>query len=591
MQGSALEFVVQTLATFALYKSPGEHPEIPIKAVDLTLLLNYNLLAVTSEDVEEALDAMYEAYMTNLSPYTSAVLVSATGDPKLKTFELTQRDNLRSKIKHVLRNEGIALIECRYGEIDATRLECVWRPYVGMDKEQFLKFTLDSVCNHFAKEFMVIHRVSRILKKCGQYQDLMLLSKGDQYAYTYTDKTLYGSKARKFNELLFHDCDDVKNILGRNFQYTFVLDSDTRVPPATALQLMVLAKENPNAAIIQPSIKLSAGNNDTIYMHLESLRQQLNEPITNAMAELLGQSGFYGKALIKNELYIERVLGTRENLIERVPIDVLSHDTFEAAVLKPLYAGSLTLYEAPSFNFVTWDIRETRWNRGEVILSMYFWEKWVGRPLRFLQKSFQGDFVETKLRTESKLSFVSSYVAHSALRQMFMKPALLLYIILQMRVTLYHTYLPICIMLFIVVVFPKLAIATCYNIHWIIIETISSVLQFTPEAIVGCVRIYQAYKEHVFKNCCWVPQRVVEDEFRKSNPMLITLKHTWGYSVLAFFIILLIAAFMPLNLFTHFLFCTVLILPIYAGILSFSMSFNIAKPENPQSNPDPDSIV
>jgi hypothetical protein len=89
-------------------------------------------------------------------------------------------------------------------------------------------------------------------------------------------------------------------------------------------------------------------------------------------------------------------------LIERVPIDVLSHDTFEAALLKPLYAGSVSLLEAPSLNYVTWNIRERRWNRGEVLLAMYFWKNGVGKTMRWIKKKIQKDkFNATKLRTES----------------------------------------------------------------------------------------------------------------------------------------------------------------------------------------------
>lgn len=37
--------------------------------------------------------------------------------------------------------------------------------------------------------------------------------------------------------------------------------------------------------------------------------------------------------MIKNKVYIDRVIGMRENLIERVFIDVLSYDIFEVVIL------------------------------------------------------------------------------------------------------------------------------------------------------------------------------------------------------------------------------------------------------------------
>jgi hypothetical protein len=41
---------------------------------------------------------MLDAYMGNISPNVSAVLVSATGDDDLKDYELEVRDRLRSAI-------------------------------------------------------------------------------------------------------------------------------------------------------------------------------------------------------------------------------------------------------------------------------------------------------------------------------------------------------------------------------------------------------------------------------------------------------------------------------------------------------------
>lgn len=415
----------------------------------------------------------------------------------------------------------------------------------------------------------------------------MLLSEGEMRAYTYTDKTLYGEKPRLYNELMFYDSEDVWNIQGRQFSYTLVLDGDTGVPPNTVHKLLAIAAALPESIIIQPAIDLEVHSDDTIFMHLEHLRQKLNEPITNALTSLLGQCGYFGKALLKNKPYIEKVIGTRDNIIERVPIDVLSHDTFEAAVLKPYYARGVYLKEAPSLNYITWDIREKRWNRGEIILSMYFWKTLVGVPMRYLQKLFQKeDFVRTELRTESQLSFVSSYLAHSALRQMFMKPLLLLCILLHWKATLYFSYLPIAIMMFIVIILPKLPITNRNNFHLVILESFSSIMQFTPEAIVGCVRIFRAYQANICKCCKWTPQRAVEEEFKKSNVMLSSIHHLWGYSVFSAALLVLITVFVYAEQFQdkkwnflanedlellYFMLGTVFVLPIYTGLTSFRL--------------------
>jgi hypothetical protein len=60
------------------------------------------------------------------------------------------------------------------------------------------------------------------------------------------------------------------------------------------------------------------------------------------------------------------------------------------------------------------------WNKGEVLLAIYFFENVFGKLMRTLQRKFQkSKFIETKLRTVTKLDLVSSFVGHAALRQMF----------------------------------------------------------------------------------------------------------------------------------------------------------------------------
>ena len=439
LQGAVLEFPVQTIATLII---GGERRENRRAACDrLTVILNYNLLATGKDDILECIETMYMAYVGNLSPNVSAVLVSATNDDELKEYELQIRDTYRAILYDDLYREGLAFARGEYDLVDPIHLHNVWAMYVDVDRSVFVTDYLEDICDRYAREFMVVHRVSRVLRKCGQYQDLMLLSEGEFEAYSYCDSKYYGNSAREAGEALFHPSEDVSNILERKFDYTLVLDADTGLPRAGVFEMLRVAAAHPERGIIQPSIKLHSGGDDTMFMHLESMRQSIYEPITNAITALFDQSSYFGKALIKNKLYIDYVIGAKNNLIERVPVDVLSHDTFEAALLKPLYAGSVYLLEAPSHNYVTWNIRERRWNRGEILLAMYFWKNAFGIPMRWLQKKLQkSKFNQTSVRTESKLDFVTSYIAHSALRQMIMKPALLLYIILHISVHLRYRY-------------------------------------------------------------------------------------------------------------------------------------------------------
>ena len=154
----------------------------------------------------------------------------------------------------------------------------------------------------------IIHRVSRVLRKCGQYQDLILLSAGHSTAYTYCNRELYGNSAREFGEPLFYDSDDVQNVLGREFDYTLVLDADTMVEGQVVNKLMQVAKAYPDKDIIQPAITFHSAADSTVFTQVEKIRQKINEPTMTMLVSLYGKSPFFGKGLLRNKAYYDKCL-------------------------------------------------------------------------------------------------------------------------------------------------------------------------------------------------------------------------------------------------------------------------------------------
>ena len=555
---------------------------------NLTLIINFNLLAHSEEDIENAYSHMYLSFMTNLSPDISAVLLSVTGKPHLKDYELVVRDNYRALIRKTLIEEGQFIMRNQPQHVNPFRLRYFWKNFTDMGDAE-LEDNLEGIANQVACEFMCIHRVSKVLKKCGQYQDLFLLSEGETKAYSYTNIALYSTMARPYNQPLFYDSEDVSNIHYRRFDYTLVMDNDTVCPPGTAQELLSVAAAHPERGIIQPSIKMKVNENDTIYMHLEMWRQRLNEPLSRSMAILYGQWGFYGKGMLKNKLYIEKMIGTRDKPIEVVPIDVLSHDTYEAAVLRPLYVDSLYFEEEPSYNYVTWHIRERRWNQGELILSRYFWPNVFGRPIDLMRKLFdKRNFVRTSIRTRVNFGLVSTHVAHSAVRSMFMKPMMLGYVFLQMGVSMHRPFLPLGGVLFLVCILPKFAITNWGNARFALLETLASIIQYTPEAFVGSIRLGQAMFATICKSCTenWTPQRVVEEDMRNSNPFSSSLRHLWGYSVVGLVSTIIFAVLTPEANLIFFMFATIMVMPIFTGITSLNPNIRTIRTLSDKVTPD-----
>ena len=576
LQWSALELPLLSFVTLLLKPLPDERS--PGK--DLTVMINYNLLASTNDEIDAAFKNAYDAYIGNLSPNVVAVMVSATGEEKLKDYEMETRDKCRARIREIVLEEGAQWVAGN--TVDEGRASRIFEPYrnevTGTIDANFLGSILPSLAQVYANNFMVIQRVTRSLRKCGQYQDLMLLSEGCNEAWTYTDCEYYSEMARKYGEPLFYPSEDVENIQGREFDYTLVLDGDTGVVKDSLSVLMEVAAANRERAILQPSIRITAREDQSLFMHIDAMRHEIKEPVSAAITTLLGRCSFFGKGLIQNKTYIKAMLGDKVAPVEKVPIDVLSHDTFEAAVLSPLFVNSVHLLEEPCGNYVTWNIRECRWNRGELILSHYFFPNTFGRFFMFLMHIFrEKPPIKLKVRTQTYLDEAGAYIAHSALRQMVLKPVLLLYIVCRPWIVIYlkHGWIVICIVLFCVVVLPKLAIIRRDNIHKIIMESVCSLLQFTPEPIMGTVRDYTAGKAHVTGVSGWVPQFKVEKQFLISPALVVTFRYQWWFFLATVAALVPVVLFKPQDFLLQIFFLVCAILPIYTTVTA--MPFTMFK--------------
>ncbi len=572
LQWSVLEIPLMSFATLLVKPSEDQMAD----GKNLSVVINYNLLASNSDEVDATLDNAYNAYAENLSPTVVAIMVSATGQEDLKKYELEKRDICRTLIQDLVMKEGKAWAKGK--AIDKGRADRCFEPYrnsiSGKIDGNFRREILPSLALSYANNFMVIQRVSRSLRKCGQYQDLMLLSEGCNRAWTYTNNELYKELARKYGEHVFYPSDDVDNVQGRGFDYTLVLDGDTGVVKDSLVTLMDVAAANPERAILQPSIKIFAKEEQSLFMHIDAMRQEINEPVSAALTTLMGRSGFYGKGLLQNKLYIEAMLGEEPNPIEKVPVDVLSHDTFEAAALSPLYVNSVHLLEEPCGNYVTWDIRECRWNRGELILSHYFFPTTIGRMFTVLMHWFRKKPPpKLILRTETHLDQAGAYIAHSALRQMLLKPTLLLYIVGRAWLKTYikKEWIMIVIVMFSVLILPKFAIYRKGNLHKLVVETVCSVLQYTPEPIMGSYRTFKACQAHITGKSGWVPQFKVEQDFLISPVVIATMKYQWKLFCYTVAALIPIIIFRPRDFFLQLLFICTALLPAYTTLTALPL--------------------
>ena len=124
--------------------------------------------------------------------------------------------------------------------------------------------------------------------------------------------------------------------------------------------------------------------------------------------------------------------------------------------------------------------------------------------------------------------------------------------------------------MFIVLVLPKVAVVNRDNYKIVFLETVASILQFTPEAVLGCVRICRAMYANMSTNAKWTPKRAVEKEFKNSNPFISSIKHLWGYSVFALIAGTLVLLFFQQTMVILVMLVTLLLLPLCTGFSPLS---------------------
>jgi hypothetical protein len=325
-----------------------------------------------------------------------------------------------------------------------------------------------------AKNILYLHRNCRVLKKPGQYQDAILLAtKGDNKAYTYTDSR-YGKLGRKPEASCFGFTGNMvkdKNQTEEDFQkairrlqkrgevhiqrlkrsgetkpyrYSMVMDADTVSEWRSVLRLVEYAVANPSHGIFQCALSLDdSAPGQTWYMWAESLRQASNVNLPKAHWTIFQRHGFYGKGLFDNEMMIKSVIGGRPvkqedgtyQALEALPVDIMSHDTFEAKILKPCFVSEVLLREEPAKNALSSFPQTTRWMVGEVRNASY--PPGLFRVGITIAQRLYGLFNLNAPRPpflrqhDIPVAWGTDYIAHISFRVMHAGPAIMLIILLK----------------------------------------------------------------------------------------------------------------------------------------------------------------
>jgi hypothetical protein len=325
-------------------------------------------------------------------------------------------------------------------------------------------------------------------------------------------------------------------------------------------------------------------------MWAESLRQASNVNLPKAHWTIFGRHGFYGKGLFDNNMMIGSVIGSRPakekgghyKALEALPIDIMSHDTFEAKILKPCFIPDVRLREEPAKNALSSFPQTTRWMVGEVRNASY--PPGLFRIGIMVGQKFYGMFSSTAPKLpflrqhDIPVAWGTDYIAHISFRVMHAGPAIMMIILLRNYSAAFpgalhfrNQFLSIPLTIFTIFslfilpkgllvldMIPSLGLGRrrergllyepsadapeyppppimsgievfIKKVFLSLIEAILSAMIFGPECLIGFQRAFMAYTAQITGKVAWRPQAAVDAEVESNTGPNCTMCQRFSY--------------------------------------------------------------
>ena len=523
-------------------KSPINNYIVNNTITNYPIIINYNLKAFTKRDIDQCFLNMYNAYINNVFNNTIAVLISVTDNLELKQYEKDMLYQYRNKIFNHLARKGEEFI--KYPNSNT------WWKELSITPHKLFNF-----CNEKASNFILIYRDTNVLKKCGQYQDLICLSEGYDKPYTYNDFTIYGTNIRVPEKMFSYlDNNDYMKIYNKKYKYTLVLDSDSVIPENFLERIINIAESKNNYDIYQPKIELT--NIKTIFQNIQKIWLEHSNISYTTITKYLNHSAFFGKGLINNKKYLEKCIGHPDNLIEYIPANAVSHDTFEAMCMDILFVPECSLYEESPKTYLSWNFREIRWSIGELIVASHILPKLFRKKVRMTRHIY-------------KLPFNKLFFALSSFRILLMWPILFIFIILNSVIPFYNYYISYIYIVFTTIIVPNIIkIYYCHNN--IIFNVVTSIIHVLPEPLIGTSRLIISLYKLIKGNFIWIPSNIIELTLAKQNNFKCSIYYFGIYSIVA---LVLFIQYYFVNFLLSLFLLSIVLLPFYNIITNLKIIY------------------
>jgi hypothetical protein len=235
-----------------------------------------------------------------------------------------------------------------------------------------------------------VRRTRGVLHKYGQYLDFLMLMNGHREVMLYKGFPTESG-------LVFDPDTDVDYFCGSDFEYIVIMDRDN-VLSANFFSKASAVFADDSVQIVQPQIKPFPKNfrralhgGESVYTSTAAKFQIIGNEVSDLKKAFVPSAPFFGKGIIRRSAYNKVLLeydpatgATKEEV--NIPRDLLSHDLIESSVMKTSFRSDIGIYEDFPLTHVEWNLRQGRWDLGDIVISRYLYPLTFGLIPNFLAR-------------------------------------------------------------------------------------------------------------------------------------------------------------------------------------------------------------
>lgn len=308
-----------------------------------------------------------------------------------------------------------------------------------------------------------VRRTRGVLHKYGQYLDFIMLMNGHREVMLYKGfPTATGQ--------VFDPETDVDYFCSSDFEHIVIMDRDN-VLSANFFSKASAVFADDAVQIVQPQIKPFPKNfrralhgGESVYTSAAAKFQIIGNEVSDLKKAFVPSAPFFGKGIIRRSAYNKVLLeydpetgATKEEV--NIPRDLLSHDLIESSIMKTSFRSDIAIYEDFPLTHVEWNLRQGRWDLGDIVISKYLYPLTFGLLPNFLGCwRFARSIPKYVFAGDAVVKYSSTFGIRAAFIKMWIIAGIAAAYFVEERTVLWITYALIAMVNVQMIVLPTVAV-------------------------------------------------------------------------------------------------------------------------------------